>query len=75
MILSARFNVGQNLGLTKSKRDNPPKEKEFRKQIKIWFSEYEKFKYGPIFTIEELQKIGHYTQVNTGSLASNLLIF
>ena len=58
----ARFEVGQNIAQTKTKKSSS-EVKEFRKQIYKWFEEYKNFKFGPIKNNGMLQNTGHYTQV------------
>ncbi|OXU26883.1 hypothetical protein TSAR_008826 [Trichomalopsis sarcophagae] len=57
----ARFDVGQNLGISRSigRRDNEMRA-EFSKHIKTWFDENEQFKFAPI---SGAGGTGHYTQV------------
>lgn len=59
--MSERFEVGQNIGLIKSRRNNTVK-LEFSKHIYNWFDEHEVYQFGPIDN-EILQVAGHYTQV------------
>ncbi|XP_020279990.1 venom allergen 3-like [Pseudomyrmex gracilis] len=56
-----RFEVGQNIGLIRSRRNNTVK-LEFSKHIYNWFDEHKVYQFGPIDN-EIIQVAGHYTQL------------